>query len=158
MADLGVISLVSTALSAVGTVAGGVAAKNQADFQAEQQEMAGKEEFAASQREANEKRKEATYVQSRQQALAAASGGGAADPTIVRLMTQTAQQGEMNAQTARYVGENRQRGLMDAAKASRMSGEASLFGSFFGATGDAFSGWAKYRKDRLQTGGGTYGR
>lgn len=153
MAALGAVA---TVISALGTVAGGIAANNQAQFQAEQQEMAGKEEFAASQREANDKRKESTYVQSRQQALAAASGGGAADPTIVRLMTKTAQQGEMNAQTARYVGENRQRGLMDAAKASRMSGEASLFGSFFGATGDALSGWARYRKDKLQT-GGTYG-
>lgn len=141
------LSAVAGVIGALGTVAGGIAAKNQADFQAEQQEMQGKEEFAASQREAEEKRKESNYVQSRQQALAAASGGGAADPTIVRLMTQTAQQGEMNAQTARYVGENRQRGLMDAAKASRMSGNASLFGSFFGAAGDLASGWARYRKD-----------
>jgi hypothetical protein len=141
MAELG---LLASAISAAGSIASGIASKNAADFQAEQQEMQGKEEFAASQREADQKRKESNYVQSRQQALAAASGGGAADPTIVRLMTQTAQQGEMNAQTSLYVGENRKRGLFDAAKSTRLTGRANLIGSFLSASGDLAGGFGKY--------------
>jgi hypothetical protein len=145
MAELG---LLASAISAAGSIASGIASKNAADFQAEQQEMQGKEEFAASQREADQKRKESNYVQSRQQALAAASGGGAADPTIVRLMTQTAQQGEMNAQTSLYVGENRKRGLFDAAKGTRLTGRANLVGSFLSASGDLAGGFGKYYENK----------
>lgn len=134
------LELVAAAIGAAGSVATGIAQKNAADYQAEQQEQAGKEAFAASQRDADQKRREATLVQSRQQALAAASGGGASDPTIVRLMTQTAGQGELNAQTELYKGDQQKRGLFDAANASRMSGNASLFGSFLDGAGTLTKG------------------
>lgn len=145
------IGAVASVISAIGGVVSGVAANNQAQFEAQQQEMQGKEELAASQRQADQQRQEAKMVQSRQQALAAASGGGATDPTIVRLMTQTAQQGELNAQTSLFGGENRKRGLFDSAMGTRMSGQASMFGSFLGAAGSLASGFAKYRQDTAKT-------
>jgi hypothetical protein len=137
---LAALALVSAAIGAVGSIASGVAQKNAADYQAKQQEMQGNEDFAASQRDAEAKRRESKIVQSRQQALAAASGAGATDPTIVRLMTQTAGQGEYNAQTALYSGEQQKRGLYDAAKATRMSGNASLLGSFISGAGTLVKG------------------
>jgi len=142
MAALGVIS---AAIGAIGTIAQGVAANNQAQFEAEQQKMQGKEELAAAQRQADQQRKEAALVQSRQQALAASSGAGASDPTIIKLMTDTAGQGELNAQGTLYGGEQRKRGLFDQASATRLSGQASLFGSFLGGAGQLASGFAKYR-------------
>lgn len=151
MAALGIVASV---ISAIGGIATGIAEKKQADFQAKQQEMQGKEDFAASQRDADQKRKEAELVNSRAQALAAASGGDATDPTIVQLMTGTTQQGELNAQSSLYTGEQQKRGLFDQAAATRMSGQASMFGSFLGAAGTLASGFGKYRTDTART---TYG-
>lgn len=141
------LALVSSAISAIGSVMGGVAANNQAQYQADQQEAAGKEELAASQRQAEQQRKEGALVQSRQQALAAASGAGATDPTIVQLMTDTAGAAELNAQSSLFGGEQRKRGMFDTAKGTRMTGQASMVGSFLSAAGDLTSGFAKYRKD-----------
>lgn len=134
------LELVAAAIGAAGSIATGIAQKNAADYQAQQQEMQGKEDFAASQRDAEAKRKESTLLQSRQQALAASSGAGATDPTIVRLMSTTAGQGEYNAQTALYAGDQQKRGLFDAAKATRMSGNASLLGSFIQGAGTLTKG------------------
>jgi hypothetical protein len=68
------------------------AEKNAADFEAQQMEMKAKEEPLPAQRDALAKRKEGAIVNSRAQALAAASGGGAGTdaPTIVKLMSDTA--------------------------------------------------------------------
>lgn len=134
------LELVAAAIGAAGSIASGIAQKNAADYQADQQEAQGKEDFASSQRDAEAKRRESRLLQSRQQALAASSGAGAADPTIVRLMTDTAGQGEYNAQTALYTGEQQKIGLFDAAKATRMSGNASLLGSFISGAGSLVKG------------------
>lgn len=142
------LAAVAGVISAVGGIAQGASANSAAQFEAQQQEMQGKEAFAASQRDAEAARREAGLVQSRQQALAAASGGGADDPTIVRLMTDTAQQGELNAQGATYQGESQKRGLMDAAMGTRMSGRASLFGSVIGGLGSAVGGFGKYYEQK----------
>lgn len=144
MAALGAVAAF---IGAAGSVLQGVAANNQAQYQAEQERMQGKEEFASSQRDADAKRKESQLVQSRQQALAASSGGGADDPTIIKLMTETAAQGEYNAQASLYGGENRKRGLFDQAKGTEMSGQASLLGGFLAGAGQIASGFAKLPQD-----------
>jgi hypothetical protein len=139
------LEVIGAVISGLGSVVGGIAANNAAAFEADQLEQKAKEERAASQRDALEKRKEAAFVQSRQQALAAASGGGASTdaPTIMKLMASTAGQGEYNAQAALYGGENRARGLMDEAKGRRMSGQASLLGGVFGGFGSMASGFGR---------------
>ncbi|TIM06654.1 hypothetical protein [Mesorhizobium sp.] len=141
MSGLELISFLGTGLSAVGTVAGGVAAKNASDYEAQQYDMKAKEEVAAAQREAMMKRKEGALVNSRSQALAAASGAGAGieAPTIVKLMTETAGAAEYNAGTSMYGGNSRAAGLRDAARSSRASGKASLLGSIFSGFGTAAS-------------------
>jgi hypothetical protein len=146
MAGLATIAtLLGGVVSAVGTVASGMAEKRNADFEAKQLEMKGKEDLAASQREALDKKREAALVNSRAQALAAASGAGAgADaPTIVKLMAETAGQGDYNARTVMYGGESRKRGLFDQAKGRRAQGRASLLGSVIGGFGSALGGVAK---------------
>lgn len=137
------LSAIAGVIGAIGSIQQGQAANEQAKFEAQQQEMQGKEEFAASQREADQARQEAELVQSRQQAVAASSGGGAADPTIVRLMSDVAGQGELNAQSSIYGGESRKRGLFDQAMGTRMTGKASLLGSYFGAAGALAGGFSK---------------
>lgn len=131
--------LIGGLLSAGATVAGGIAEKNSADFEADQLKRKGQEEFAASQRDAEQARKEATLANSRAQALAAASGGGAGTdaPTIIRLLQDTAGQGEYNAQTQLYGGKSRQAGLLDQAAGRRASGRASFLGSTLSGFGQA---------------------
>ncbi len=139
---LGTIGAVT---SGVGTVASGIAANQAAKDQANQLEMQSKEEVAAAQQEARQKRTEANLALSRQQAVAAASGAGAGSdaPTIVRLMSDTAGQGEYNAGTAMYGGYQRAAGLKAQAAATRKSGRASLLGSVIGGFASTASGLSK---------------
>ena len=140
------LELIGALVSAGATVAGGVAEKRSADFEAQQLDMKAKEEAAASQREAAQSTKEAELAMSRQQALAASSGGGAgADaPTIVKLMSDVAGQGELNKQSTLYGGQQRSAGLIDQAKGRRASGRASLLGSSLGAFGQAAKGVSNF--------------
>lgn len=155
LAILGTVaSLAGTAMSVMGGIQAGNAAEQEAKFEAAQLQRKADEERAAAQREAADKQKEGMLAQSRQQALAAASGGGAGidSPTIVKLMGDTAGQTEFNREGAMYVGENRARGYMDQAAARLASGKSAKRGSLIGAFGTAFSGlgnaaegWSKYR-------------
>jgi predicted lipid-binding transport protein (Tim44 family) len=142
-----VAGVAGTALSAVGTLAAGKAEKNNQDYIAKQEEQKANEERAAAQREATQNRREAAFANSRAQALAASSGGGAgADaPTIVKLMSDTTGQGELNAATTMYGGQQRAAGLVDSAKGRRASGRASYLGSQLGAFGQVAGGIAKLK-------------
>lgn len=139
------LGAIGSVVSGVGTIAAGVAQNNAAKFEAAQMEQKAKEEVAASQRDAMQKRREGAILNSRAQALAAASGGGAGTdaPTIVKLMGQTAGEADYNAQTAMYGGYSRAAGLRDSAKARRASGKASLLGSVIGGFGDMAGGLSK---------------
>ncbi|TGV15831.1 hypothetical protein EN816_00845 [Mesorhizobium sp. M8A.F.Ca.ET.173.01.1.1] len=141
MSGLELIGLLGTAVSTAGTIAAGQAQKSAADFEAQQMDMKAREETAAAQRDALAKRREGAILNSRAQALAAASGAGAGTdaPTIVKLMGQTAGTSEYNAQSAMYGGYSRAAGLRDSAKGKRAEGKASLLGSVF----SGFGGLAK---------------
>lgn len=141
MSGLELIGALGSLVSGVGTVAAGAAQKNAADFEAQQMDMKAKEETAAAQRDAIAKKREGAIINSRAQALAAASGGGAGTdaPTIVKLMSNTAGEADYNAQSAMYGGLSRAAGLRDSAKGKRAEGKASLLGSVLGG----FGGFAK---------------
>jgi len=128
-----VLGALGAAASAAGTIAGGNAAlaagqqaKAAAEFKAKQEEQAANEARAVSQRGALEKRREGTLLNSKLQARAAASGGGADDPTVVNLGGNIAGRSEYDALFEMYKGENRARGLEDTAVATRMAGDAAL--------------------------------
>ena len=122
-----------TAASAMGTLMGGsaaaaagAAAQQAAEFTARQQKMGAREARSVGQLAMFEKRKETDLLQSKLQARAAASGGGATDPGVVNLTGDIAQRGEYQALTEMYKGESKARGLVDAAMASQMQGAAAL--------------------------------
>lgn len=142
-----IVGALGTAASVAGTIGAGVAAKNEANYEAAQMEIKGAEERAAGQRDAMQKRTEGQLVMSRQQALAAASGAGAGSdaPTIVRMMTDTAAESEYSAQSSMYGGLSRATGLMDSARGRRASGKASFLGSVIGGFGQAAGGFGKLR-------------
>ncbi|AVX04239.1 hypothetical protein MXMO3_01713 [Maritalea myrionectae] len=136
------LATIATVVSAAGTIAGGIAANAAAQDEARQLEAKGKEEFAASQREAEIKRQEGRLIMSRQQALAAASGAGAGDdaPTILKLMSGTARESEFNAQVEMFGGKSRKSGLFNAASNRRREGAATLLGSVTKAVGGGIRG------------------
>lgn len=147
-------SLAGTAMSVMGGIQAGNAAEAEAKFEAAQLQRKADSERAVAQREAADKTKEGQLAQSRQQALAASSGGGAGidDPTIVKLMGDTAGQTEYNREGAMYVGEDRARGYIDQSNARLASGKSAKRGSLIGAFGTAFSGigkaaegWSSYK-------------
>ena len=128
-----VATVAGGALQAAGTIMGGNAAadagksQQQAQyFKAAQEEQAAQESRAASQRVALDKDREGRLLQSKLQAGAAASGGGASDPTILNLAGGIAGRSEFESLLEMYKGENRGRGLEDSAMGSRMSGDAAL--------------------------------
>lgn len=135
-------------LSAVGSVAGGISKKNEADAQADAAERQAGEAQAVSQREAIQRSKEAKLLISRQQAVAAASGGGAADPTVLKLMGDTAKQGQFNVASALYEGDATAAGLQDSAALSRWQGHQEKFAGFIDAGSTVLNGLGGFAKNR----------
>lgn len=142
-----------TAIAAVGTVAAaGIGAysalesgrqSREANYEmAANEEAQGRDEFAAAQREALERRYEAKLVQSRQQAIASASGAGAGSdaPTIVQIMSKTAERAAYGEETSRYGGLSRRDRLYASARNRRRSGDADQSGSFYRAAGTVAGG------------------
>lgn len=98
-------------------------------FEAKQLRQNAGQEIAASQRAAQEERRQAGLVASRQIALAAASGAGASDPTIVQMIARTAREGSYRASVALYGGEERARQLRMAAAGKDYEGAAAIEGA-----------------------------
>ena len=100
-----VASLAGTAMAAAGKVQEGRAAQAASNYQAKWDQQAGAADFAAGQRQALSQERNLDAVQGRQMALAAASGAGA---NISDIWDQTAGQGDLNARSALYQGQQRQ--------------------------------------------------
>lgn len=143
-----VAGIIGSVVSAGGSLLGGsqdnAAAQAQAqaqEIQAQQLAQNAGQERAAAQQNAIEERRKARLARSRNEAVAAASGGSASDPTVLAINEGLAGQGEYNALTALYQGEARAQGLeADAAaarysaKQARRAGRSAQAGSVFGAT------------------------
>lgn len=103
------LAVAGTAMSAGGTILG---AKNEASAltsEADQLDAQAGVYRASSQREAMEQRRQATLTGSRALTLAAASGGGASDPTVMNILANISGEGEYRALTALYDGEEKAR-------------------------------------------------
>jgi hypothetical protein len=133
--------------SASAAKAQGKANQTAAYYEAQQLDAKAGQERATSQRNAMESRRQERIVQSNLQAAAAASGGGAVDPTIGRLASGIAIEGQYRALSDLYSGEDRARGLEDQASARRyegdvgyMAGKARAASERTAAIGTIFSG------------------
>src|SRR5574341_759638 len=102
--------------------AAGAAQQQAAEYEARQMEV------AAGQRAAQEQRRQAKLVASRALALAAASGAGAADPTVVDIIGDITGEGAYRAAVALYEGEEQARTMRAQAKATRYSGAVAEAG------------------------------
>lgn len=155
-----VASVGGSVLSGLGQIQAGKAANVSAKFQAAQLEQRAGQERASSQRVALEERRRASIASSNAQAAAAASGGGATDPTVLNIQGGIAGQGEYNALSALFEGEEKGRGLELQATSTRMEGKqakkagyVSGISTIIGGTGNALM--AKYSPSTAS--GGTVG-
>lgn len=127
------------ATTAFGTIVAGQRSDDAAQFKAAQLEGAAAESRAAASNQAFERRREATLTLSSLQARAAAFAGDASDPGVVKLGEDIANRGEYRALSEMYTGENRARGLIDAAKGARAEGAAAEEGAGYAAAGTLLS-------------------
>lgn len=133
-------SAIGTAISAAGTIAGGQAAKSAADYRAQQYNLQAQTSTAEGQRQMMEEQRKGALVGSTLQARAAASGGSATDPTVLKLGSDIAGRTEYGALSDLFQGQDRSAGLYDEANAAKASGDAAVTGSYFGAAGTVASG------------------
>lgn len=124
------LMVVGSAIQASNTIAGGKAAAaagkaQQAglDYQASQLDIAAGQERAKAQHAGLEKIRQADLVGSRALALSAASGGGAMDPTVIKIMGDIVAEGDYRSRLAGYEGELNAQGLESRAVVARYQGE-----------------------------------
>lgn len=135
-----IASVGGSIVSGLGQMQAGRAANASAKFQAAQLEQRVGQERAAAQRQAIEERRKAAFAISRGQAVAAASGGGATDPTVLDVTGGVAAQGEYNALSALFEGEERARGAQLQATATRMEGKQAKKAGMIGGLGTIAGG------------------
>jgi len=126
-------------VSAGGTILGARSEAKALKKEAAQLEVQAGTERAISQRSAMEERRQARLVASRGVAVAAASGGGVDDPTVVNLLADIEGEGEYRALTALYNGEEEARGLEGQAKARRKEAKNVKRASYFKAASTILS-------------------
>lgn len=134
------LTAVGTAVSAVGTIASGNQAKSDSYYNAEQLRRQGNDVRAAGSREMQKERRQKEMAQSSLMARAAASGGDTTDPTIVNLAGGIEREGEIQALSSFYRGENAARGYEDQAAMAIAKGKAAKQASIFKATSTILEG------------------
>jgi len=130
MAELALIATVaSAAVSAVGTIAAGQAAKEQglaqqqvANWEAKQMEVNATEEKAAGQQQMLQLRRQKNLALSSLQAKSSSDGFSATDPTALALADEISTYGTVQEQMALYGGASRESDLRMGATGRRVSG------------------------------------
>jgi hypothetical protein len=135
-----IASVAGTAVTAAGTIAAGQNKDTMAKYEAQQLEAKGKEEQAASQREAAEYQRRKQLALSKLQTNSAAGGFTATDPTALALGDEIAKYGTTQEQMAAYGGASRRAGLEDQAAGSRLEGRAAKQGAMYSAAGTILGG------------------
>lgn len=132
-----------TFLGAKGKFDAGSLAQRQAYNEADQLETKAGFTRAISQRNAVEHTKQAELVNSRAKAVAAASGGGASDPTIINMMARTAEEGLIRSLNEMASGESEARYLEKQAKYRREEGDDAKKAGKTSAISTILSGGSK---------------
>lgn len=145
-AALSYAPLIAGGLTAAGSLYEGYRANQNAKFEAKQMKMKGDQELAAASHEARKARRERDSALSRARAVAAASGAGASDPSVHKLMAGIQTQGDYNSLTEMYRGFQRRDDLRLGAKLARMEGRDAFIGSALDAGASIYSGIERQRR------------
>lgn len=130
LSNPGSVNGAGTALDVIGQIIGaqshiqfGQQAREAAQFQADQMRQNAGQAQAASQRQAYNADIQTKLVMSRALAVAAASGGGASDPTVVNTMARIASEGAYRKAVALYQGDEAARRMEMQAQATEYQGK-----------------------------------
>jgi hypothetical protein len=130
------VAAVSTVVNVAGQRKAKKAAKEDAEFEAGQLEARAGQTRATGQRNAAEERRQARLVES---ALQARAGGGGLDPTVAKLQSDIAGEGEYRALSALYEAEEAAGGMEASASASRRTGRARATAANYQTAGTVLS-------------------
>ncbi len=126
------LAVAAAVVSIAGSMQAGKAAKRAGlqqqaamEYQAQQDEINGKQAMAVAERDAAEQRRQGDLMQSRAIALMAASGGGATDIGNVTILARNAGETAYRSAVAIYNGEEQVRTHAEEATAARLSGQAA---------------------------------
>jgi hypothetical protein len=128
MANLGAAGyagIAGTAMSSIGSIFAGNAAKNSADAEAVQLRAKAAARRGEAQAGAVDARRQSQLMQSRALALTAAGGGSVADPSVVNYMGTVKAEGEYAALSRLYEGYDEAGGLDYAAATRENEGKAA---------------------------------
>ena len=127
------MSMGGTALSVMGSLKQAKAMKAQAkaqyalsQFEADQLDQNATQVQAAGQYASIEQRRQSAILQSRALAIAGASGAGTLDPTVLKVISGIAVEGERAVQTETYNAESEAAGMRAQAGATRYGGAQAL--------------------------------
>ena len=123
----------------IGQIVGGFQAAQNANYSADQLRVNAGQEKAASQRDMISEDQRSQRVQSEILARAAASGGGASDPTVVNIMARTAGEGAYRKAVALYHGDEAARAMTNQANAVEYEGKMAKHNAIMGGIGSIFS-------------------
>lgn len=141
MADpITMLAVGSTALNALGSIHQGESEKAAADFRAKQLRHRANQAAGQGQRAAIEEKRQASILAGRAQAVAAASGGGATDPTVINRIAGIVSEGEYRALTALYEGDSESDALKNSAIISKFEGKQAQRAGYIKAVGSILSG------------------
>jgi len=151
-----VLSVVGTALSAQGAKQQGQDIQQANIYQARQLEQNAGQAKASGQIEALNQGMQTSLMVSRARAIAAASGGGVSDPTVVNIMSRIAGEGAYRENVARYNGDTRAREMNMQAQSLRFGGQQAVNAGNINSAATLMSGGANaysmYSKYGMGTG------
>ncbi len=119
------LTIAGTALSAGGSILGANSEAKEMRREANQLEANAGLERASSQRAAMEERRQARLAASRALTVAAASGGGVDDPTVLNALAGIEGEGEYRALSALYEGNESASGMEAEAQARRRGAKST---------------------------------
>lgn len=147
MADLWQVlqGMIGPGLRAGAGIGAGYQARDASLLNAAEYEIAGGQAVAVSQLRAADERKRAALLASRAQALAAASGAGATDATVIDIIANIAGEGAYRSELAMYEGKEAQRAARARAAGARYQGDAAVTAGYVnGLTGFGKTFFEKY--------------
>ena len=136
------IAAAGTALQAYGARQAGKTAYKASKFEAAQLQQQALEEQAVSQRRAMDIDRQGRLRASRALAVAAASGAGATDPTVLNLMATYAGETEYERMVALYEGETAAQKSRLQAQATRIRGQQANKAGGFSSIATSLTGGA----------------
>jgi hypothetical protein len=133
------LMIAGTALSAGGSIIGGNSQSKALKSEATQFDASAGQYRASSQREAMDETRQGDLSASRVLALAAASGAGASDPTVINLIGNLSGESQYRALTALYNGDQKGRAAEAEAASRRAEAKGAKTAGILKAAGSIIS-------------------